>query len=799
MPVANSTRYRIGSAPPPPPNEGEIRQFVDEDTLAPKGILHDGTVVDFRGPQGEKGDKGDQGEQGIQGVPGDTLAIDELTAKTDLPYDAQAYAHDGTQGKVSMAVLHDSMRKRFSPFLRRCHDKAYSIAQGTAGARMTLLYWGDSVSESLIPPEIRTALYRAWGFAGVWIGAVADFTFSGWAFAGGAASTAGQFSLWPNGQILTIPSGGTASLGLQISPGAWTLPLSQRSIDTFKVLYFNEPGGGTFKLQTRALGADWVDVAEYLSVSTDAPIGLGIATVTVPLAFGTEIRFVALSGTVKAAGVLVLNSTTAGVVQARMGVGGIDMSSSNATNSTILAAALAVFAPDLVLCTFKDNDVGDKLAAQQTLWDAAYPTDWVFIGEYPDQSGDAGGTHARNNEIREHARSIGAYYWDAHPVYVTWAAANARGWYGDVTHLNARGGSVGAALLWRDLGLLDNYQAAATRKVNAPSVRAESAIYLGEHNVGEWLLQSAQAQWLRRGGLRLPNLTAAKVTTGATLTPTTDTTVAVWVRVPAAAVESTVFSLRAGAANNSLEVRMRASDGLAVAYRNASASDTTRTTNAALPYAAHAGQLALVTLTKTAAGVLGLFWNGVQVGANTITPIAGAADLVDSEFLLGAGINATRGDLEVFAAAKWNRVLSQAEILQFLRTGTPSFSGLQVWWPLNEGRGSIAYNAVGVPHGSINTASVWLRPDGSTLTTSATLNFPSIAAAGTSDLTATVTGAAIGDAVTITKADATMPNAGLVLYGQVTAADTVTVRAINITASAIDPASANFRITVHKA
>lgn len=77
----------------------------------------------------------------------------------------------------------------------------------------------------------------------------------------------------------------------------------------------------------------------------------------------------------------------------------------------------------------------------------------------------------------------------------------------------------------------------------------------------------------------------------------------------------------------------------------------------------------------------------------------------------------------------------------------------------------------------------------------ATLDFPSITAnGGTQDLTITVTGAATGDSVHIGLP--TAPSAGVVFQGWVSAANTVTIRATNCTASAIDPASATYRATV---
>ena len=74
-----------------------------------------------------------------------------------------------------------------------------------------------------------------------------------------------------------------------------------------------------------------------------------------------------------------------------------------------------------------------------------------------------------------------------------------------------------------------------------------------------------------------------------------------------------------------------------------------------------------------------------------------------------------------------------------------------------------------------------------------TLDFPSTAAAATSTLTTTVTGARVGDDVLVTP---TTPVAGLVYSGYVSANDTVTVRVINVTASPVDPASQVYGVVV---
>lgn len=82
------------------------------------------------------------------------------------------------------------------------------------------------------------------------------------------------------------------------------------------------------------------------------------------------------------------------------------------------------------------------------------------------------------------------------------------------------------------------------------------------------------------------------------------------------------------------------------------------------------------------------------------------------------------------------------------------------------------------------------------LRASAVLDFPSIAAGATATLTVTVKGAAVGDDTL--HGFIAAPTAGLSWHAWVSATDTVTLRATNVTAGAIDPASATFRVIVLK-
>ena len=81
-----------------------------------------------------------------------------------------------------------------------------------------------------------------------------------------------------------------------------------------------------------------------------------------------------------------------------------------------------------------------------------------------------------------------------------------------------------------------------------------------------------------------------------------------------------------------------------------------------------------------------------------------------------------------------------------------------------------------------------------TKTVAATIDFASVGAGLTVTNTVTVAGARANDEVKL-GLPATL-DAGLCWDAHVSADDTVTIRATNITAGAIDPASATYRVTV---
>ena len=100
--------------------------------------------------------------------------------------------------------------------------------------------------------------------------------------------------------------------------------------------------------------------------------------------------------------------------------------------------------------------------------------------------------------------------------------------------------------------------------------------------------------------------------------------------------------------------------------------------------------------------------------------------------------------------------------------------------------------------GPVKSTNGFISGSGSTVTeitaATASLNFPSISAVSQADLTITVSGAAVGDYVVLSLPAA--PTAGLVFNAFVSSANTVTVRATNVTASPVDAGAATYGVLV---
>ncbi|MCG7598153.1 hypothetical protein, partial [Mycobacterium sp. PSTR-4-N] len=93
------------------------------------------------------------------------------------------------------------------------------------------------------------------------------------------------------------------------------------------------------------------------------------------------------------------------------------------------------------------------------------------------------------------------------------------------------------------------------------------------------------------------------------------------------------------------------------------------------------------------------------------------------------------------------------------------------------------------------TTTGWTRATFGPTPVAASLNFPSVSAGSYQDLTIAVPGAVVGDCVTPGIPNAAVM-AGIIYSMWVSAADTVTVRATNVTAGALDPPTGTFKAAI---
>lgn len=102
--------------------------------------------------------------------------------------------------------------------------------------------------------------------------------------------------------------------------------------------------------------------------------------------------------------------------------------------------------------------------------------------------------------------------------------------------------------------------------------------------------------------------------------------------------------------------------------------------------------------------------------------------------------------------------------------------------------------------GTTLTLATWQEDPRSTrsLSFNASLDFPSTPAQTSSELTITVAGAAIGDPVTVAVGAETHVSANAEYSARVSAANTVTIKLNNYSASAIDPLAVNYKGVVFK-
>ena len=160
----------------------------------------------------------------------------------------------------------------------------------------------------------------------------------------------------------------------------------------------------------------------------------------------------------------------------------------------------------------------------------------------------------------------------------------------------------------------------------------------------------------------------------------------------------------------------------------------------------------------------------------------------NTEYIIGDYVKATDG---------YETMLAKYISTPYNMSGTSG--SVEPTWPAS---GTVVDGQITWERAGVDTSSL-TRPFerlGRRLTLEQELNFPSISANSTAELTIIVTGAEIGDQCNVvpTFSDGYSLDSGIMIYSYISAADTVTVRLINVTTSPTDPVSRYFNVFVWK-
>jgi hypothetical protein len=299
----------------------------------------------------------------LPGLAGDAGSTAELQYLGDnrwqmLSQVTAVGAHDlaaAIQQEASARAAGDAI-----PFEKRLPLFRSKIAQLGTGirTRLAVMTLGDSVAGD-ISLTLEGPLFRAYGIAGQHGGGEQRGITT--RLAGGAASTAGDFTRWITGGYLTIPSGG--SFTYLRSSSALTPNLA---FTRGKCYYIKEPGNdGSFRLQSSPDGNFWTDVPDFTAVPVlDSQVNLGIATF--PVNGPVQLRVVGVTGTVKIIG-LGWESNSGALFSWLTSAGGLVMADCASTPERIWRAYLADVMPELIFFSWKDDTTAAMTAAMTTI------------------------------------------------------------------------------------------------------------------------------------------------------------------------------------------------------------------------------------------------------------------------------------------------------------------------------------------------------------------------------------------------------------------------------------------------
>lgn len=443
-----------------------------------------------RGPKGDMGDVGEVTQSAVisalgftpataaQGVKADTalqsIPDASLTiAKTSGLQAALVGKLNNTNAAVAAVIDDDPAATRSAADAER---SVYSggrrkgvmlpyISQRLQATRTKLithaLMLGDSLTAANSTP-VANALhaifgYGGWGYGFTTIHSVTGGTLYHARTIGGTGNSGNivgnvidllDFNVWPSGNYIEIPSGGTVLFNRDVTDTQLASSAQPMICDKIKVAFIKESGStGVLDVTKSEDLSTWTAVVAGLACSNATTIG---AVSTTTITRGSYYIKITNSGstTVKLIGISA-ERTSGGMVPTRICQGGRSLVDFTATPPAIINPILSDISSDLVFYKNTD-DAATQSSLLQTYYDkinaaSGIVSDWIFYGIHP--TATMVDVLQQNEIIRGFAESNNQVYFDDYSWLPSYAERNARGWMSDETHQNAAGDRISTEIM----------------------------------------------------------------------------------------------------------------------------------------------------------------------------------------------------------------------------------------------------------------------------------------------------------------------------------------------------------------
>lgn len=224
--------------------------------------------------------------------------------------------------------------------------------------------------------------------------------------------------------------------------------------NTNHVYYLQEPGAGTFKVQSSLAGGAWTDLA---TIDANGTYGGRVATNTVAAGDDYRLRVEGVTGAVKIFGGALWYSLSRGVRVSYLSEGGNEWSAYTRAHTNVTHPILRALNITTVFAEASDNADNHATNSTQIAWliTNALRSDFVSIGTTPDSSG-TDVIRAQNDYDKLWSITNGFSFYDARALVGTYAQMTNRFGADDGVHRAASADKYVAAGVANELDLMDS-------------------------------------------------------------------------------------------------------------------------------------------------------------------------------------------------------------------------------------------------------------------------------------------------------------------------------------------------------